>query len=350
MQIASSQVALESRHASIEQHAVEESLRLWRGDRRPAPDGRDAGVGAAAVVDISEAARTAHSSEAATIEQAGDAAENDPKLQLLLHMIEALTGHKVRLLRAEDLQPDQKSQARPEQAAEARQAAQQQRAGWGLEYDRRETHYEAEQTTFAASGVVRTRDGREIRFDLQLAMRREYRQESSISLRAGDAVRKDPLVINFDGNAAELTDAKFTFDLDADGAEDRISFVAPGSGFLALDRNGDGVINDGTELFGALSGDGFADLARFDLDGNRWIDESDAVYADLRIWTRDAAGNNSLGSLQQYNVGALYLDSVATPFELNTTANHNLGMLRASGIYLAEDGSAGTLQQVDLTV
>ena len=94
-----------------------------------------------------------------------------------------------------------------------------------------------------------------------------------------------------------------------------------------------------------------AELAAYDQDGNHWIDEADAVYADLRVWSRDAAGHDSLATLAQKNVGALYLGSVATPFELNTTAdNTNLGAVRASGIYLAEDGGVGALQQVDLVV
>lgn len=66
-----------------------------------------------------------------------------------------------------------------------------------------------------------------------------------------------------------LTEAKYNFDLDSDGREDLISFVRPGSGFLALDLNGDGRVNDGRELFGPATGDGFAELARYDQDGNQ---------------------------------------------------------------------------------
>ena len=211
--------------------------------------------------------------------------------------------------------------------------------------------YEAEQTAFSAQGVVRTADGREIRFDLQLLMSREYYEESNISIRAGDAVRKDPLVINFNGTAAQLTDVKFDFDIDSDGQPDSISFVAPGSGFLALDRNGDGKINNGGELFGTQSGNGFADLAQYDSDGNHWIDENDPIYADLRVWTKDADGKDRLSTLAAQKVGALYLGNVSTPFSINnSSSNAQLGQLQSTGIYLNENGSAGTLQQIDLVV
>lgn len=70
----------------------------------------------------------------------------------------------------------------------------------------------------------------------------------------------DPLVFNFEGNTADITDQKFMFDLDCDGKEEEISSLGKGSGFLALDKNGDGIINDGTELFGTKSGDGLQTL------------------------------------------------------------------------------------------
>ena len=167
---------------------------------------------------------------------------------------------------------------------------------------------------------------------------------------AGDAVRKDPLVINFEGNAAELTGEKFDFDIDADGVDDRISFVSSASGFLALDRNGNGRIDDGHELFGARTGDGFAELAAYDSDGNGWIDENDAIFAELRIWTKDSSGADQLGTLAQHNIGALYLGQAATPFDLKDAQYNQHGQILSTGVYLFEDGRAGTMQQLDLFV
>jgi hypothetical protein len=163
-------------------------------------------------------------------------------------------------------------------------------------------------------------------------------------------VLRDPLVINFDGKAAELSGKRFAFDLDADGMSESIGALVSSSGFLAIDNNGDGRINDGSELFGTRSGNGFADLAAFDGDGNLWLDEADAAFTSLRIWQRDGAGQDTLSTLRDRGVGALYLGSTETPFALNDNENRSLAQIRASGIYLREDGSAGTLQQVDLAV
>jgi hypothetical protein len=45
----------------------------------------------------------------------------------------------------------------------------------------------------------------------------------------------------------------------------------------------DGRVNDGRELFGPITGDGFAELAAYDDDGNNWIDENDGIYDNLSI-------------------------------------------------------------------
>ncbi len=349
MIIASSTVSLESQHASTERHSVHERLRFWTGGTRPDFEG-ESRAGPAATVSISEAAKAAQNQEAEAIQNSEEEVENDPRTQLIRRMVEAMTGQKIRLVRAHDLQPDEEPRKHDDHGLHVGEAARQARAGWGMEYDRQESHFESEQTTFSAEGVVRTSDGREIRFELQLQMQREFMQESSVSVRAGDAARKDPLVLNFDGTAAQLTSAKFAFDIDSNGATDQISFVGPGSGFLALDLNRNGKIDNGTELFGTQSGNGFADLAQYDSDGNQWIDENDPVFADLRIWSRNSAGADSLSTLAQRNVGALYLGNVASPFSIKDANNTALGQVRSSGIYLGENGSAGTLQQVDLFV
>lgn len=338
MKIASASLQMESSHAALSRHEVRESLRAWVGPKRPDFEGSAL---PAARVDISNTARAAQAGEAADVKDAAEKAEGAPELRLIKAMVEMLTGRRIRIVSADDIRPEADAPAAP---------AARNNAGWGVEYDRHESLDEVEQTAFSAGGVVRTADGREIRFDLRLAMERSWHEESNVSLRAGDGRRKDPLVLNFDGAAAELSSVRFRFDLDADGSAEDVPLLKGGSGYLALDLNGDGKINSGAELFGTQSGDGFADLAKYDTDGNQWIDENDAVFERLRIWSPSAEGSGGLETLRERGVGALYLGHLATPFELRAAGNESLGAVRASGIYLAEDGRAGTLQQIDLTV
>ena len=122
-----------------------------------------------------------------------------------------------------------------------------------------------------------------------------------------------------------------------------------GSGFLALDENGNGMIDNGSELFGTASGDGFADLSAHDSDGNGWIDENDPVYENLRIWTKDETGRDYLLGLKEANVGAIYLGSEKTEFQMTGGASDEItGVIRRTGVYLKESGGTGTLSHVDL--
>ena len=76
--------------------------------------------------------------------------------------------------------------------------------------------------------------------------------------------------------------------------------LGSGSGFLALDKNGNGKIDDGSELFGTKSGDGFADLAEYDSDGNGWIDEKGRVYVlyEVKEIMKDmSCGNQKVAKL-----------------------------------------------------
>ncbi|OWW23014.1 FG-GAP repeat domain-containing protein [Noviherbaspirillum denitrificans] len=346
MKIDSSTLQLDSAHRSMQRTEVRESLRAWIGNEPPPEEGGE-------VVSISAAARAAAAApppppaEAQGIESAIENAESDPVLYFIKLVVEMLTGMQMKTVSAQDMpsNPPAKEHAAPENIAAAPPA----RAGFGIAYDRHEVREETELSTFQAQGIIRTSDGKEISLELDLSMYRSVREESSVSLRAGDAVRKDPLVINFDGTAAQLQERRFRFDIDGDGKTELVPLLAGNRGYLALDRNGNGKIDSGKELFGA-SGDGFAELAEFDSDGNGWIDDNDPVFAKLRVWMQDDKGGGTLETAKSHGVGALYLGRAQTPFALNGAENQSLGEIRSTGIYLAENGKAGTLQQIDVMV
>ncbi|MFZ4858435.1 MAG: VCBS repeat-containing protein [Desulfuromonadaceae bacterium] len=364
MRILSSNVLLTSQHVAVKEQNTSESLKVWVGNRRPdfenitgrfSVQGRD-------VVDLSHLAKSAIHDTGKGRAATGtgtreDIIDTDPVSWLVRMLTELITGKKVKIT---SVSPKDDG-IDPHKAAELNQAvngtnarAQPQappRTGFGLEYDSRETYAEAESMDFSAQGMVRTADGKQIQFNLQLSMDRSFVSEKSVSIRLGDAVRQqDPLIINFNGSAAQLTDTKFSFDINADGSTEQISFAGSNSGFIALDKNNDGTINNGSELFGARSGNGFQDLSACDQDRNGWIDENDAVFNQLKVWSRDSQGNDSLAGLKARGVGSLYLGATTSPFELKTGSNSSLGTIRSSGLYLNENGSTGTVQQVDLTL
>ena len=273
----------------------------------------------------------------------------DSHMSLIKEILEFITGRELQVFNP--FSPQQLSAAAQPATPVVADAAPSAQAGsqFGIRYQYSEIYQEQEQTAFSATGAVTTADGRTLSIDFELNMSRSFMRQNHLQIEAG-ARLKDPLVINFDGPAAELTQQKYSFDIDADGSEEQISFVSSHSGFLALDRNDDGVINDGSELFGALSGQGFDELSHYDQDGNGFIDEGDAIYQSLRIWVKQEDGTDQLLALGDKNIGAIYLGSTETDFDIKNADNELLGKVRSTGVFLTEDGAQGSVQQIDLAV
>lgn len=217
-----------------------------------------------------------------------------------------------------------------------------------LNYSQETFFEETESTSFSTVGTVRTADGREINFNVNVGMSREFQEYYRDDLELASFTMCDPLVINLDTDVAQLQDQTFYFDIDADGKPDEVSQLGTGSGYLALDKNGDGSVNDGSELFGTASGNGFADLAKYDEDGNGWIDENDAVWEKLKIWVKDQNGNDVLYRLADKGVGAICLQNASTDFTQKGLGGQTLGAVRSTGVFLYENGNVGTVQHVDV--
>ncbi len=373
MKIASTDLALYADRGALTRQQESKTLRAWRGER-PDFEGASAGHLESAIANISQAGREFLSrlsavlpaptfaeidtaptaTEASAVEAANDAVDSDPFLSLVKQMIELITGKEVRVFDMQAFSSGMRHvEARSSAMTESLQSASNSHAGYGVEYDYHAVREEFEQTHFSAEGVIRTTDGQEISFSLNLEMTRYYREESSVSLRAGDAVRKDPLVVNFGGTAAQLAsapDQRFRFDLDGDGQVELLPLFASGSGYLALDRNRNGIIDAAEELFGPQTDNGFAELARLDDDRNGWIDEGDAAFENLLVWTPTVEGSGDLRSLADLGIGALGLHHLTTPFALRSSANEDQGQIRASGLYLKNDGKTGSLQEIDLSI
>lgn len=113
--------------------------------------------------------------------------------------------------------------------------------------------------------------------------------------------RRAPLTLDLDGDGIETVPPNATnpilFDHDGDGVKSGTGWIKPDDGFLVLDRNGNGTIDDGTELFGdstpiyggdgtvtGKAADGFDALAQQDTNGDGVVNSSDAHFADLRVW------------------------------------------------------------------
>lgn len=367
MKIVNSSVDMSASSKSKTTYLKQTKLEYWVGDR-----GRGTQRSASADTDVAQisamakklslkvaeearekqaAAKAASGTEGSSAVTLND--KDSLKIDLLEEFMYRLTGKhfKFYMIRPINIKgdPDITSVSLKTAAALPASEPAPQKAGYGLIFDSSESTVEQQEMAFKATGTVQTEDGRTIDFSISMNMSREFVTGNEIHLRAGDA-KIDPLVINVDGAGPQLTQRDFAFDLDNDGDEEQISRLMSGSGFLALDKNEDGIINNGGELFGPTVGNGFEELRGYDSDGNNWIDENDPIYDKLRIWMSDEQGNMQLFALGQKGIGALYLGNVVSSFDIKDAGNNSLGTVQSTGIFLRETGGVGTMQHIDFTV
>ncbi|WP_432507187.1 calcium-binding protein [Pseudomonas aeruginosa] len=161
--------------------------------------------------------------------------------------------------------------------------------------------------------------------------------------------RVDPLALDLDGDGLETVSSNsgITFDFDGDGLKTGTGWVAKDDGFLVWDRNGNGTIDNGGELFGVdfvksngqKASDGFDALR--DLDSNRdgIFDVKDEQFGELKIWqdlNQDGiAEANELKSLDGHNITAINLDIE------KSTEDNNGNLISAIGSYSRGDGTSG---------
>ena len=360
MNIAAAQIRMQSQHLYQHQETKQETIKSWIGNERPpfaagpqAETRQESGDRLTLSETVLRRTMPQQAQQGAAGETSTPAsAEVDPKLLAMRIILEAMTGKRITVASlgglhqgsgAGDQLPSPTAPGAPPPAAPAK-------AGWGLEYDAHTITTEHEEMTFSATGSVTTTDGRTIALSTAMTMSRAFSESTDLHLRAGDAVLVDPLVINFADQPPGLTEEKIAFDLNGDGNAEQISMVTPGSGLLFLDRNGDGRATEGTELFGPARNSGFGELAALDSDANGWLDANDPMFAKLQVWARDAAGSDYFAPLRALNIGALLLAHQATPFSLNDPRNSQLGQLTDTGLFLREEGSAGTIQEIRLAV
>ena len=153
-----------------------------------------------------------------------------------------------------------------------------------------------------------------------------------------------PLVLDLDGSGrietTRLADSTGAFDLLGTGRAIQSGWVTGGDGFLAVDNNGNGRVDNVSELFGGnRMGEGFAKLAGFDSNGDGLVDMHDAKFGQLMIW-RDANGNHQtdageMVTLAQAGVASLVVDHTNT---LSVDAQGN-GLGETSSATLASGAS-----------
>jgi T1SS-143 domain-containing protein len=164
--------------------------------------------------------------------------------------------------------------------------------------------------------------------------------------------RITPLVIDLDGNGVDIvsSEAGVMFDMNNNGTLDATSWVGENDGLLAMDINGDGVINNQDELFGnsELYSDGFANLASYDVNSDGVINTADDVFSDLLVWQDvNQDGYSQAGELK--TLTAVDITSISLGYS-DTFYEAGDSLVIAEGSYTFADGSKGAIADVVFNV
>ncbi|MCX6075235.1 MAG: hypothetical protein NTY39_13010 [Campylobacterales bacterium] len=262
----------------------------------------------------------------------------DPKLRAIAAVLEQLMGKKI-TVSSFHAEGNGTLQLQKEGGAP--------RVGWGMEATSSYSLHEEQSLAMNLSGKIVTEDGKKMEFSLNLQFNREFNLTQSSSFRAGDAL-SDPLVISLDGGSP-IGNGRFGFDLIEGGGVENIPLLSGESGFLALDKNGDGKINSGKELFGPQSGSGFNELRALDDDKNGWIDENDTQFKALKIWIKTDQSDR-LVSLKEVGIGALSLQPVKGEFDFNDSTNTTQARLKDTSVAITESGEAKPIFGLDIAI
>jgi trimeric autotransporter adhesin len=211
-----------------------------------------------------------------SVDENGNIETSDPKLSLQRALVEQLFGDKTDKAASADGYVKQ---------LEQRQAA----ASAPSQPDTVTISTEAVELAKKNRAEITIKNG-DTQIKVVLEHQESLRVEKTQTRQTQQSKSSDPLVVDLSGTGISLTDVSagqgVSFDINGDGKTETVSWTAPQSGLLALDRNNDGTINSGNELFGDQHGavDGFAELAKFDGNNDGQITAGDSVYSKLGVW------------------------------------------------------------------
>lgn len=156
-----------------------------------------------------------------------------------------------------------------------------------------------------------------------------------------------PLILDMDGDGVEvssLAGSTTQFDMNRDGFAERTAWVSPHDALLALDVNLNGRIDDGSELFGSNTTNGFAVLAAYDENHDGKIDASDSVFSNLLLWqdlnSDGISTSNELSSLSDRGIVSINLNAS------NISETNNGNQVTHRAVFTRADGTTGRVDDV----
>jgi archaellum component FlaG (FlaF/FlaG flagellin family) len=171
-------------------------------------------------------------------------------------------------------------------------------------------------------------------------------------------LRTDPLILDLDGDGLETVGINsgnpILFDHDGDGVKAATGWANSDDAFLVLDRNGNGSIDSGRELFGdstplaagGTAADGFAALAEEDTNGDGKVDSLDARFVNLRLW-RDLNQDGISQADELFTLASQSITSLNVAKTANSQVLANGNEIADLGSFVRADGTTSTFGAIE---
>ena len=220
---------------------------------------------------------------------------------------------------------------------------------------------EQQQLNFTMQGEF-ILDNQTVNLSYQLNLSASYSSMSKIETTA--AALKDPLVIQFGTRSiGHITDYA-QLDINSDSKQDDLPIFSGDVGYLVFDKNQNNRVDDGRELFGPRTNNGFDELAQLDSNNNGFFDSQDENYSQVYIWQPQHSENNSntgsssesnkqnLVSLSQAGIKAISLNAIATQFNFRDQRQENNGeisaQLKQTSFAITDNNQTVGVHQIDV--
>jgi len=182
---------------------------------------------------------------------------------------------------------------------------------WHIKYDRREISVDYQLAKFKSEGIINTKDRKQISFSLDL----QYQfTDGKLTLPPTDktSIKKDAIVVNFDGNSELLDFKTFEFDLNNNEILQRIPYLKSVKGLLVIDSNSSIKDRIGIGEMGTVSANGFKEMEKLGSNKNMWLEELDDTFSKLKTTGMQSNGFDKLTQHRQNGVETNYLGRAAT--------------------------------------
>ena len=201
-------------------------------------------------------------------------------------------------------------------------------------------------------------DDKQLSLDYSFELTSEQIRYNSFETQAGNL--KDPILVQFGNQSLGHIEGEQDFDINNDNTLDALPIFSGDVGYLVYDQNANGRADNGSELFGPNSGNGFGELALLDDNKNGFIDKNDTGFEQLYLWQPSGQGqpdgNGQVDeqgqwlSLADAGIAAINLDAISTPYAFYDEEDQIQAQLRQSSFAIGENGQGYGVHQIDVRI